>query len=125
MPLLGFAQAGAGGFFDDAGFPVGRGWEEVEFPATARDNIFALEVTGDSMMPLYRNGDRLIVARDSPCRKGDRVVVKTTDGEVMAKILLKRTARTIDLASLNPDHPNRSLGVREVDWMGRIIWASQ
>src|SRR3954452_11491274 len=32
VPLLGFAQAGAGGFFDDGGFPVGRGWDEVNFP---------------------------------------------------------------------------------------------
>ncbi len=125
VPLLGFAQAGAGGFFDDAGFPAGRGWDEIEFPGNARDNVFALEVTGDSMMPLYRNGDRLIVERDAACRKGDRVVVKTTGGEVMAKILLRRTARVIDLASLNPDHPNRSLHMRDVDWVARIVWASQ
>ena len=32
IPLLGFAQAGAGGFFDDGGFPVGQGWDVVEFP---------------------------------------------------------------------------------------------
>ncbi len=36
IPLLGFAQAGAGGFFDDGGFPVGRGWDEVEFPDLRR-----------------------------------------------------------------------------------------
>ena len=125
VPLLGFAQAGAGGFFDDAGFPVGSGWEEVEFPASARDNVFALQVTGDSMMPLYRHGDRLIVARDAACRKGDRVVVKTTDGEVMAKILKKKTARAVELASLNPAHPGRSFALRDVEWIARIIWASQ
>ncbi len=125
VPLLGFAQAGAGGFFDDAGFPAGRGWDEIEFPGNERDNVFALEVTGDSMMPLYRHGDRLIVARDPECRKGDRVVVKTTDGEVMAKVLLRRTARVVELASLNPDHANRSLAMREIDWLARIIWASQ
>ena len=64
VPLLGLAQAGAGGFFDDGGFPAGQGWDEIEFPGNARDNVFALEVNGDSMMPLYRKGDRLIVARD-------------------------------------------------------------
>jgi phage repressor protein C with HTH and peptisase S24 domain len=125
VPLLGFAQAGAGGFFDDAGFPAGSGWEEVDFPASARDNVFALQVTGDSMMPLYRDGDRLIVARDAACRKGDRVVVKTADGEVMAKILLKKNTRTIELASLNPAHPGRTFSVRDVEWVARIIWASQ
>ena len=29
VPLLGFAEAGAGGYFDDGGFPVGKGWDEV------------------------------------------------------------------------------------------------
>jgi phage repressor protein C with HTH and peptisase S24 domain len=27
VPLLGFAQAGSGGYFDDGGFPVGKGWD--------------------------------------------------------------------------------------------------
>ena len=33
VPLLGFAEAGAGGYFDDGGFPVGKGWDEVGLPA--------------------------------------------------------------------------------------------
>src|ERR1700759_3506222 len=28
VPLIGLAQAGAGGYFDDAGFPAGTGWDE-------------------------------------------------------------------------------------------------
>jgi phage repressor protein C with HTH and peptisase S24 domain len=125
VPLLGFAQAGAGGFFDDGGFPAGQGWDQIPFPGGAAENVFALEVSGDSMLPLYRHGDTIIVARDSACRKGDRVVVKTGDGEVMAKILQKKTTKTVDLASLNPSHKNRTLAVRDIEWMGRIIWASQ
>jgi phage repressor protein C with HTH and peptisase S24 domain len=125
VPLLGFAQAGAGGFFDDGGFPAGQGWDQIPFPGGAAENVFALEVTGDSMLPLYRHGDTIIVARDSACRKGDRVVVKTGDGEVMAKILQKKTSKSVDLASLNPSHKNRTIPVRDIEWMGRIIWASQ
>src|SRR5690348_12110869 len=33
VPLIGFAQAGGGGFFDDGGFPVGTGWDAVALPA--------------------------------------------------------------------------------------------
>src|SRR5258707_5671610 len=33
VPLIGLAEAGAGGFFDDGGFPVGKGWDEIAFPA--------------------------------------------------------------------------------------------
>ncbi len=125
IPVIGFAQAGEGGFFDDGGFPAGQGWDEIAFPGTADENVFALEVSGDSMLPLYRHGCTIIVSRDNPCRRGDRVVVKTRDGEVMAKILQRKTTRIVDLASLNPDHPNRSLATADIDWIGRIIWASQ
>ncbi len=58
-------------------------------------------------------------------RKGDRVVVRTTDGQVMAKIMQRQTAKSIELASFNPDHPNKVLDMKSVDWIARIIWASQ
>ena len=35
------------------------------------------------MKPAYRNGDVIIVSPGANVRKGDRVVVKTKDGEVM------------------------------------------
>ena len=124
VPVLGLAQAGAGGYFDDSGLPVGVGWERVAFPGTS-GNVFALEVNGDSMMPLYRDGDTIIVARDVACRRGDRVVVKTSKGEVMAKVLNRRKAGSVELLSLNTDHPTRTLSLGDVAWMARIIWASQ
>ncbi|RWG14533.1 MAG: helix-turn-helix transcriptional regulator, partial [Mesorhizobium sp.] len=109
VPLLGFAQAGAGGFFDDAGYPSGQGWDLVELPARAAETSYALKVQGDSMLPLYRNGDVLIVEPGAPTRKGDRVVVKTTAGEVMAKVLDRQTAKSVVLVSLNPAHPDRDI----------------
>ncbi|WEX09085.1 helix-turn-helix transcriptional regulator [Chelativorans sp. AA-79] len=125
VPLIGFAQAGAGGFFTDAGFPVGQGWEEVELPGQVSEAAYALAVQGDSMLPLYRNGDMLVVEPSAAVRRGDRVVVRTMEGEVMAKILLRQTPRQIELLSLNPDHPNRVFGNDEVEWIARIVWASQ
>lgn len=125
VPLLGFAQAGAGGFFDDAGYPSGQGWDLVELPARATETSYALKVQGDSMLPLYRNGDVLIVEPGAATRKGDRVVVKTNAGEVMAKVLDRQTAKSILLISLNPDHPDRDIAMRDVEWVARIVWASQ
>ncbi|TDW37009.1 phage repressor protein C with HTH and peptisase S24 domain [Rhizobium azibense] len=127
IPLLGFAQAGAGGFFDDGGFPAGQGWDVVEFPAapSQKAGAYALEVQGDSMMPLYRDGDVLIVEPGAQVRRNDRVVVKTREGEVMAKVLLRQSPRSIELMSLNPEHPNRTIELSDVDWIARIIWASQ
>ena len=39
VPLLGLAQAGAGGFFDDGGFPAGQGWDQVELPSRATKGL--------------------------------------------------------------------------------------
>ncbi|HZY67263.1 MAG TPA: helix-turn-helix transcriptional regulator [Devosia sp.] len=125
LPLLGLAQAGAGGFFDPAGFPTGNGWDEVHLPAPGEPGIYALEVTGDSMLPLYRDGDRLVVSINEQVRRGDRVVVRTRGGEVMAKILARQTANVVELHSLNPLHPPRLFDMKEVEWIARIIWASQ
>ncbi|KQZ19396.1 DNA-binding protein [Mesorhizobium sp. Root552] len=125
VPLVGFAQAGAGGFFDDSGFPVGHGWDLVELPAQSTAASYALKVQGDSMLPLYRNGDVLIVEPGARVQKGDRVVVKTTAGEVMAKVLSRQTEKSILLVSLNPEHPNRDIPAHEIEWVARIVWASQ
>jgi phage repressor protein C with HTH and peptisase S24 domain len=122
--IMGFAQAGAGGYFDDAGFPAGEGWEEVDYPG-AEGSAYALKVTGDSMLPLYRDGDTIIVSPMAPVRKGDRVVAKTKTGEVMAKILQRQTGEKVILASLNPDHKEREFRRTELDWVARITWASQ
>ena len=125
VPLIGFAQAGVGGFFDDGGFPVGQGWEEISFPTGKLDSAYALQVSGDSMMPLYREGDVVIVDPDAQVRKGDRVIAKTRDGEVMAKLLERKTTKKIELKSINPDHKTRVFTPDELEWIARIIWASQ
>jgi phage repressor protein C with HTH and peptisase S24 domain len=125
VPLIGFAEAGGGGYFDDGGFPVGKGWEEIAFPSVNDEHAYALEISGDSMKPAYRKGDIIIVSPATPVHKGDRVVVKTKDGEVMVKELKRRTTKEIELKSLNADHRDRTLLVSDVLWVARIVWASQ
>ena len=125
VPLIGLAQAGAGGFFDDGGFPTGGGWDEVAFPEVPDPNAYALEISGESMMPLYRDGDIVIISPNASVRRGDRVVVKTRDGEVLAKELKRRTENIIELKSLNPEHPDRMIPTDKVAWLARIIWSSQ
>ena len=125
VPLIGFAEAGAGGYFDDGGYPVGKGWDEIPFPAVKDENAYALEISGNSMEPAYRDGAVIIVSPAASVRRGDRVVVKTKDGEVMVKELKRRTAKSIELRSVNPEHKERTLSLREVLWIARIVWASQ
>lgn len=125
VPLLGFAEAGTGGYFDDGGFPVGKGWDEVGLPSVNDEHAYALEISGDSMKPTYRDGDVIVVSPGAPIRRGDRVVVKTKDGEVMVKELRRRTQKVIELQSLNPAHVDRTLSTADVEWVARIVWASQ
>ncbi len=125
IPVIGCAQAGSAGYFDDAGYPTGAGWDEVVFPDVTDPNAYALVVSGDSMEPLYRDGDRIIVSPAANIRRGDRVVIKTREGEVMAKELVRRTAQWIELRSVNPEHPDPVLQTSDVEWLARILWASQ
>lgn len=125
IPLLGMAQAGADGFFDDAGLPLAEGWEQTDLPRV-KDSLLSLQIAGDSMTPLYREGDKVIVDREATdVRKGDRVVVRTTGGETLAKEIAALNAREVTLASINPAYPPRALPRRDILWMARILWVSQ
>ncbi|EKV27049.1 Phage repressor [Caenispirillum salinarum AK4] len=125
LPLIGFAQAGQAGYFDDAGWPVGAGWDEIRTPEVTDPHAYALEVSGDSMQPVYRDGDILVVAPDEAPRRGDRVVVRTMEGEVMVKELLRLSEKRVELKSLNPVHDDRSLAREQVEWIARVLWVSQ
>lgn len=125
VPVIGLAQAGTEGHFDDAGFPIGDAWEATDLPL-GRNSLFGLRISGDSMTPLYREGDCVIVDRDAVnVRKGDRVVVRTRDGETLAKEVNRVTAHAVTLASLNPAYEPRTLARRDIAWMSRILWVSQ
>lgn len=129
LPVIGLAQAGRNGFFDDAGYPSGEDWNELEFPANnnpkSSQNLYAIEISGDSMEPAYRKGDILIVCPESIIHRGDRVVVKTSGGEVMAKEIAKQKPTHIELKSLNPSHENITLPAGDIVWVARIMWVSQ
>jgi phage repressor protein C with HTH and peptisase S24 domain len=77
------------------------------------------------MKPAYRDGDVIVVSPAANVRRGDRVVVKTRDGEVMVKELRRKTTKSIELRSLNSEHRDRTLSMSDVLWVARIMWASQ
>jgi len=125
VPLLGFAHAAGSGHFDDGGYPSGKGWDEMALPSVDDEHAYALEIAGDAMKPAYRDGDVIVVSPGTPIRRGDRVVVKTKSGEVTVKELKRRTAKALELQSLNPGHADRTLAAGDVEWIARIVWASQ
>jgi phage repressor protein C with HTH and peptisase S24 domain len=100
-------------YFDAAGTP------------SIDPNAYALEIAGDSMLPVYREGDIVIVSPSTSVRNSDRVIAKTKDGKVVAKILQHQTSHTVELASFNPAHESKIYAMKEIDWIARILWASQ
>lgn len=125
VPLLSFALAGASGAFDESGLPSGKGWTEIALPTPENGHAFALEISGDTLQPAYRDGDVILVSPVTPIRKGDRVVVKTKAGELTVATLKRRTAKALDLQPFDASQAERTIAVSDVAWMARIVWASQ
>ena len=73
------------------------------------------------MEPAYRDGAVILVSPAASIRRGDRVVVKTKEGEVMVKELKRRTAKTVELRSVNPAQRPQPAGARRrVDRAGDV-----
>lgn len=125
VPLLGFALAGASGAFDESGLPAGEGWSEIALPATEDSHTFALELSGDAFVPVYRDGDVVLVSPGAPIRRGDRVVVRSRAGELTIATLRRRTAKALELQSLDASQAGRTMAAGEVAWIARIVWTSQ
>jgi phage repressor protein C with HTH and peptisase S24 domain len=125
LPLIGFAEASDSGLFDERGFPTGTRWEQTGFGTVDDEHAFALEISGDVMMPVYRDGTIVIVSPAALVRKGDRIVVRTGHGEMMAKEFKRKTAKTFELKSFNSHQAERILPIEDVLWAARIVWATQ
>src|SRR5690606_32606820 len=71
IPLIGLEQAARPGCFDDAGHPTGSGWDELAFPDLADPHAYALEIGGDALTPVYRDGDTIVLSPAANVRRGD------------------------------------------------------
>jgi phage repressor protein C with HTH and peptisase S24 domain len=129
LPLIGFSATGnpaeSSAAFDDAGIPVGKSWDQITFPDIDDENTYGIEVSGNSLEPAYRDGTVLLVSPNASIRRGDRIVVKSKDGKVMVSELKRRTSKLIELRSLDADATERTVSLRDVLWLQRIVWASQ
>ena len=127
IPVIGYTQAKKNGFFNDKGYPQGEHWDRVNLPGMAPmdDSIYALEMSGNAMAPLYRDGDIIVVSPEAGIRRGDRVVIKTIGGDVMVRELARQTTSKIELTAFNPSYADITIAPKDIDWMVRILWVSQ
>lgn len=120
---VGLGEAGQAGVFDESGFPMGDGWDEIDFPGIADKHAFALEVHGDALLPAYRDGDVLIVSPSASIRRHDRVILKGATSELLAGTLSRRTAQRLELELFNDRKDNVTFLLKDVAWLSRILWA--
>jgi phage repressor protein C with HTH and peptisase S24 domain len=125
IPLLSFAEAANGGALDERGFPASASRNEIALPSADDEHAFALEISGDALRSAYRDGDILVVAPATPIQRGDRVVVKTSEGELMVGEMKRRTARTLELQALDSTGAERTLAASDIAWVARIVWVKQ
>ena len=65
-----------------AGFPVGGGWDEMSLPEIADPHAYGLEIAGDSMEPVLRDGDTVIL-RGYAEKNGVRIGLGEVSGTVL------------------------------------------
>ncbi len=125
LPVLGLGPAKGPGLFDGDGHPTGGGWGAMDYPVMPDPNAYALEIGGDALQPIYRDGDIIIVSPAAAVRPGDRVVAKTERGEVVVQEFLRRSDESTQLLPLGERQPELSLAAQEVVFIHRIVWSSQ
>lgn len=119
------ASAGPGAFaaeeqpFGSFGFSADWLREQGLDPAT----LSLIAVVGDSMEPLLRDGDEILVARlDRPWHDGVHVV--RIEGTVLVKRIQRSGQGMILLHSENPAYGPIEHRQDEVDIIGRVVWKS-
>ena len=124
IPVVGRLAAGESFVpFDDA--PMGGGFEELEFNLVAPDPI-AVEVRGESMLPVYRPGDYLICSRrrgaDMQEALNKDCVVRTSENEGYIKKLVQGSrANTYTLVSYNA----APIENQKLLWAAPIVWVKR
>lgn len=123
--IVGFAEHGTTGVSIGSHVRNGRKGTWFDLPASLGEDAFAFKVQGDELLPVYRDEDIIIVAPSMPLQPGDRVVVRVTAGEMLVKTLGSESDQRVELRPLNGGPTPLLLERGSIDWIARIVWASQ
>lgn len=78
------------------------------------ENYYALNVVGDSMTPLFDDGDTIVVHKQDDFKNGDNCVVLINGNEATIKKVYKGT-NGIELKAVNPYYPPRIFTKEEIN----------
>lgn len=120
VPIMG--RVGAGAVIEPNNEQVPpEGIGEIELPFPIAEETVAFEISGDSMLPKYENGDVIVVYREQrhPLSSffGEEAAVRLKTGERYLKTIERgKAANQVNLTSFNAKAIN---GVK-LDWIGEI-----
>lgn len=110
IPLISYVSAGlwTGGL---SPFEQSESHEWLMTDLDLSDGAFALEIKGDSMLPDFNPGDRVIIDPSVRPQPGDYVVAKNGEEEATFKKYRLRSINdhgieVFELVPLNPDYPS-------------------
>src|SRR6202007_2211714 len=120
VPIMGRVGAGAVIEPDHEQVPP-EGLGEIDLPFPIEEELVAFEVSGDSMLPKYENGDVIVCYREQrhPLSSfyGEEAGVKLKTGERYLKTIERGSSSgTVNLKSFNAKPIN---GVK-LEWIGEI-----
>ena len=113
------------GFFEGDVKETAGKWEIIPLPKGQFDGDYACRVTDNSMLPVYRENDIVIVSRQVRTKAGDRVVIKLSTGKHLVRILLENDNDAVMLTTFNTEKAEQRLNKDNIEWMMKITWASQ
>lgn len=122
VPLMGYIGAGSEILPEFEQIPP-EGLDQIHVPFPLPDDMIALEVRGDSMLPVYKDGHVLIIYREQKrpltAFYGEEAAVRTTDGRRFLKTIMKGTNGLVTLMSFNAA-PIENVSL---EWIGEIFAA--
>ena len=102
LPVLSWAQAGLATDFDE----IPRDWDEVVPSDVSDERAFAVRLRGDSMAPIFSDGDIAILLPSIAPTNGEAVVANLKDEGILCKIMhVQLDKNLITLSSYNPAYP--------------------
>lgn len=109
IPVLGTVKAG----YDYLVQENIIGYESID-NASDPENYYALQITGDSMEPLFSDGDIAIVHKQDDFDSGNTCIVLVNGDEATVKKVV-RMDDGIDLIAMNPYYPVRHFTKNEIE----------
>lgn len=121
IPVISFVHAGCPNSADYMSD------EFIEADENTSDLTYALRVVGDSMEPLFHNGDLILVDPTVNPKPGDYVIARIlrddecTFKKLRFKGLDKAGNQIMELVPLNPDYPSYSSDISPFTLSGKVI----